>query len=60
MNDAKYDLEKKQGQLTKLLKIRSDANCDTRNRTAADVQREQEIEELESDIEALEKKIREG
>ena len=60
MNDLKFDLEKKQGQLIKLLKIRSDANCDTRNRTAADVQREQEIEELEADIEALEKKIREG
>jgi hypothetical protein len=60
MNDLKWDLEKKQGELNKLLKIRSDANCDTRNRTAADVQREQEIEELENDIETLEKKIREG
>ena len=60
MNDVKYELEKKQGRLRKLLDIRSEANCDTRNRTAADVEREQEIEELEDDIEELETKIQNG
>jgi hypothetical protein len=58
MNDTKYELEKKQVRLQKLLRARSDANCDTRNRTADDVKREQEIEDLETEIEALEKKLR--
>ena len=58
MDDTKYELEKKQVRLQKLLNARSEANCDTRNRTADDVKREQEIEDLESEIEALEKKLR--
>ncbi len=57
MEDTRRKLEKKRGRLQKLLDARSKAPCDTRHLSAGDVQREQEIEDLESEIAALERKL---
>ena len=50
-------LEQKKERLQKLLDSRSKSACDTdtRHLSAADIRREQEIEELEDEIKALEK-----
>ena len=53
----KIQLTKKQNRLKALLDARSEASCNTRNQSATDVQREAEIEELEEEIAALEKKL---
>lgn len=57
MEDLKTELESKKEKLRTLLESKSKANCDTRNLSAADIQREEEIEELEEAITALEKKL---
>ena len=54
MSSNKSELEEKKARLQTLLESRSQANCDTRHLTAADVRREEEIEELEDEIQALE------
>jgi hypothetical protein len=56
MADKKTELEKKKKRLDQLIESRSKANCDTRHLSPADVQREQEIEELEDEIASLEQK----
>ena len=58
MEELKWELEKKQSRLQKLLDAKSKANCDTRHLTAGDIQREEEIEDLETEIAELEKKLR--
>jgi hypothetical protein len=50
----KSELEVKKARLEFLLESRSKASCDTRNLTAADMKREEEIEDLEDEIKALE------
>ncbi len=54
MSNENTELEAKKARLQTLLESRSKANCDTRNMTSADVRREEEIEELEDEIKALE------
>ena len=50
-------LEQKRARLKKLLDSRSESTCDadTRHLSAADIRREQEIEDLEEEIKVLEK-----
>ncbi len=50
MEDLKVELEAKKAKLRGLIEARSKANCSTRHSSAADVQRETEIEELEEEI----------
>lgn len=57
MEDLKEKLEAKREKLKALLESRSKANCDTRHLSAADIQREEEIEDLEDEIAVLEKKL---
>jgi hypothetical protein len=54
MGNEKPDLEAKKERLASLLESKSKANCDTRHLSPADIQREQEIEDLEDEIKALE------
>ena len=54
MENEKSELEVKKARLKFLLESKSKANCDTRHLTAADMQREEEIEDLEDEIKALE------
>ncbi|MBT3272916.1 MAG: hypothetical protein HN368_07170 [Spirochaetales bacterium] len=54
MEQTKSELEKKKARLEELLVTRSEASCDTRHLSPADVQREQEIEDLEDEIAELE------
>jgi hypothetical protein len=54
MADVKSELEEKKARLRALLESRSKANCDTRHLSAADMHREEEIEDLEDEIKALE------
>lgn len=56
MADISAALEEKKAKLAQLLDNKSKANCDTRSLTAADIQREEEIEDLEEEIAKLEKK----
>ena len=58
MNDDKWELEKKQKRLQVLLDTRTKANCDTRHLSATDIEREEEIEDLEAAIAALEQKLK--
>ncbi len=58
MEDLKVELETKKAKLRGLIEARSKANCSTRNSSAADVQRETEIEELEEEIQIIESKIK--
>ena len=58
MNDDKWELEKKQKRLQVLLDTRTKANCDTRHLSATDMAREEEIEDLEAAIAALEQKLK--
>ena len=58
MEETKWDLEKKQVRLQKLLDARSAANCTDGTRTAGDIEREEEIEDLEIEIKQLEAKLR--
>jgi hypothetical protein len=56
MNDTRAALAEKKARLSTLVEQRSKANCDTRHLSPADMKREQEIEELEEQIEELEKR----
>jgi hypothetical protein len=56
MADISADLKEKKAKLAQLLDNKSKATCDTRNLSAADIQREEEIEDLEEEIAKLEKK----
>ena len=49
------ELEQKRARLAVLVETRSKANCDTRHLSAADISREEEIEQLEDEIAKLEK-----
>jgi hypothetical protein len=55
MEETKNELQEKKSRLAELLESKSKANCDTRHLSASDVQREQEIEDLEGEIAELEK-----
>ena len=57
MKQLKEELKKKKEILQELNKSRSKAYCSTVLSSETDVQRETEIEELEEDIEKLEKKL---
>lgn len=58
MADINTELEENRAKLAQLLDNKSKANCDTRNLTAADIQREEEIEDLEEEIAKLEKNLK--
>ena len=55
MADPKADLEDKRRQLQELVNSRSRANCSSSYSSGTDVHREMLIEELEEEIERLEK-----
>ena len=55
MEETKTELEKKKARLQQLIDSRSEAPCDTRHLSAADLKREQEIEDLEEEIADLQK-----
>ena len=55
MEETKNELQEKKSRLAELLESKSKASCDTRHLSASDVQREQEIEDLEGEIAELEK-----
>ena len=55
MEDNAAALAERRARLKELLESRSQANCDTRHLSAADMKREEEIEELEEEISKLEK-----
>ena len=55
MEETKNELQEKKSRLAELLESKSKASCDTRHLSASDVQREQEIEDLEDEIAELEK-----
>lgn len=55
MADPKADLEDKRRQLQELVSSRSRANCSSSHSSGTDVHREMLIEELEEEIERLEK-----
>ena len=57
MMDAKKELETKRTELEQLLEARNKANCDTRDLTAADIRREEQIEDLQERIQVLEKQL---
>ena len=57
MENLKEKIEDRKEKLRTLLESKSKANCDTRHLSAADIQREEEIEDLEEEIAALEKKL---
>ena len=50
------ELQEKKDQLKTLIETRSKAGCDTRHLSASDIQREEEIEDLEEKIQELEQK----
>lgn len=54
MANEKSELEAKKARLESLLESRSSASCDTRHLSAADIRREEEIEDLEDEIKVLE------
>ena len=57
MEDTRSELDRKKSRLDALLDQRSKANCDTRHLSAADLKREQEIEDLEEEVRELQKKL---
>ncbi len=57
MSDVKKDVEAKRRKLESLIDARNKANCDTRNRTQADIKREQTIEDLQDQIAVLERRL---
>ena len=57
MENLKEKIKDRKEKLRTLLESKSKANCDTRHLSAADIQREEEIEDLEDEIAALEKKL---
>ncbi len=58
MEDAQAALAKKKGLLQTLLAQKSQANCDTRHLSPADMKREQQIEELEEEIVELQRTLK--
>jgi polyhydroxyalkanoate synthesis regulator phasin len=58
MANAKDELAEMKRKLQELIRARSKATCSTVVSTEIDVRRETEIEELEEQIQKLEKKIR--
>ena len=54
MGNEKSELDVKKARLESLLESKSKASCDTRHLSAADMRREEEIEDLEDEIKALE------
>jgi len=58
MVDLRKDLEERKGRLAALRLNKSKANCSTTNSSAADMQREMQIEELEDEIRKLEMKLK--
>ncbi len=57
MTEVEKDIKEKQARLEKLVKARSKAYCSTVLSSEADVLRENEIEELEEEIQALQQKL---
>ncbi len=55
MADLKADLEDKRRQLQELVNSRSGANCSSIHSSGTDVHREMQIEELEEEIERMQK-----
>jgi hypothetical protein len=60
MASPRTELVQKKERLALLVEQRSKANCDTRHLSPADIKRETDIEELEEEILALEKKLGTG
>jgi polyhydroxyalkanoate synthesis regulator phasin len=58
MRSAKDELAEKKRKLQELIRARSKATCSTVVSTGIDVRRETEIEDLEEEIQELEKKNR--
>jgi polyhydroxyalkanoate synthesis regulator phasin len=58
MHGVKDDLAEKKRKLQELIRARSKATCSSLVSTEIDVRRETEIEELEEQIQELEKKIK--
>jgi hypothetical protein len=58
MGDVRAELEQKRTRLAGLKESRSKANCSTKYSSAAQMQRELEIEELEDEIKTLEQKVK--
>jgi hypothetical protein len=58
MPSAKDELAEKKRKLQELIRARSKANCSSVVSTEIDVRRETEIEELEEQIEELEKTVK--
>ena len=58
MTEIEKELQEKKSKLAELIRSRSDANCASKYSSEQDVQRETEVEDLEDEIKALEKKIR--
>jgi hypothetical protein len=57
MSELAQQLEAKEQQLAQLKENQSKANCSSTYSSPADMRREMEIEELEDEIKALNKKI---
>ncbi len=58
MADLRHELEDRKGKLAALKSNRSKANCSNMNSSAADMQREMQIEELEDEIRRLTKRLK--
>ncbi len=58
MADLRRELKDRKGKLAALKSNQSKANCSTTNSSAADMQREMQIEELEDEIRRLEKQLK--
>jgi polyhydroxyalkanoate synthesis regulator phasin len=58
MPNTKDDLTEKKRKLQELIRARSQATCSSVVSSEIDVRRETEIEELEEEIQELEKKIK--
>ena len=58
MSNTKDELAEKKKKLQELIRARSKANCSSVVSSEIDVRRETEIEELEEEIQELEKKIK--
>lgn len=57
MESQRIDLARKRERLAALLEQRSRANCDTRHLSPSDLKRETDIEDLEEQVQTLEKKL---
>ena len=57
MENLEAQIERKRGRLESLRGARSKANCSAHSSSAADLRRQEEIEELEEEISKLEKRL---